>query len=100
MARTLSAPAPEPELVGAVTTPLAESASSPDTAVLVGANGERPWVEPLEGGVCPATHPVKANDTSHIFHVPGGRFYERTEAVRCYATPEDAATDGYRQAKA
>src|SRR4051812_41015058 len=57
------------------------------------------WVEPVEGA-CPTTHPVKTNATSGIFHVPGGRFYERTKPQRCYSTPEAAATDGYRPAKA
>ncbi len=60
----------------------------------------RAWVEPLDDGGCPAGHPVKANDRSGIYHVPGGRFYDRTVAVRCYASPEAAAADGYRPAKA
>lgn len=55
---------------------------------------------PNEDGTCPVTYPVKANDDSKIFHVPGGRFYDRTKAERCYARPEDAASDGYRAAKA
>ena len=44
--------------------------------------------------------PVKANDNSGIFHVPGGRFYDRTVAERCYANADDAVADGYRPAKA
>ena len=58
------------------------------------------WHQPLDGGGCPASHPVKANDSSGIYHLPGGRFYDRTVAVRCYANPEAAAADGYRPAKA
>jgi hypothetical protein len=92
---------PEPELVGAVATPRAGTAASPDTTVSGEAGaGDRAWVEPLDDGSCPATHPIKANDPSHIFHVPGGRFYERTDAVRCYSSPEAATSDGYRPAKA
>lgn len=56
------------------------------------------WVEPVDG-VCPASHPVKANDNSGIYHLPRGRFYERTRPERCYATPEGAEADGYRAAK-
>jgi len=56
------------------------------------------WV-PANDGTCPLTHPVKANDSSKIFHVPGGRFYDRTRPERCYATPEAATADGYRAAK-
>lgn len=57
------------------------------------------WVTPANG-VCPDGYPIKANDSSHIFHVPGGRFYERTAADRCYASADDAVADGYRAAKA
>ena len=56
------------------------------------------WVAP-EGGACPASHSVKANSNSGIFHVPGGRFYNQTRAERCYALAEDAEADGYRRAK-
>lgn len=58
------------------------------------------WVVPIDGGTCPDGYPVKANANSGIFHLPGGRFYERTRAERCYARAEDAETDGYRPAKA
>lgn len=56
------------------------------------------WVEPVDGQ-CPATHPIKGNADSGIFHVPGGMFYDRTIPERCYATAKDAETDGFRQAK-
>ena len=51
-------------------------------------------------GDCPDGYPVKANDNSGIYHVPGGRFYDRTVAERCYANADDALADGYRPAKA
>ena len=51
-------------------------------------------------GECPDGYPVKANDNSGIYHVPGGRFYGRTVPERCYARAEDAEADGYRAAKA
>lgn len=57
------------------------------------------WVEPVDGA-CPEGYPIKANDNSRIFHVPGGRFYDRTLAERCYASADDAVADGYRPAKA
>ena len=62
------------------------------------ANTGRSWIEPVDG-TCPIDHPVKLNENSGIFHVPGGRFYERTRADRCYTSAEAAETDGYRQAK-
>jgi hypothetical protein len=57
------------------------------------------WVAPVDGK-CPPGFPVKANDNSGIFHVPGGRFYDRTIPERCYASAGDAEADGYRRAKA
>lgn len=56
------------------------------------------WVEPVDG-VCPATHPIKGNAGSGIFHVPGGMSYERTVPERCYASEADAESDGFRRAK-
>jgi micrococcal nuclease len=51
---------------------------------------------PVPGG-CPESCPV-AVSSSGIFHVPGGQFYARLERpAACYATPEDAMADGYRQ---
>ena len=43
---------------------------------------------------------MKANDNSGIYHLPGGRFYERTVPERCYTAAEGAEADGYRRAKA
>jgi hypothetical protein len=57
------------------------------------------WVAPVDGE-CPPGYPIKANDNSGIFHVPGGRFYARTVPERCYADAADAEADGYRRAKA
>jgi hypothetical protein len=81
-------PDPEPEPVAAVRTAV-------DTAEP--ASGA--WVPPLEDGSCPLDHPVKVNESSGIFHEPGGRFYDRTLAGRCYATPDDAVADGFRASK-
>ncbi len=57
-----------------------------------------PWVLPDDGS-CPVTHPVKANANSGIYHLPGGQFYERTHAERCYVDATAAEADGYRAAK-
>ncbi|MET0276412.1 MAG: hypothetical protein ABW211_06175 [Acidimicrobiia bacterium] len=56
------------------------------------------WVEP-DDGTCPTSHPVKAKMSSGIFHVEGGANYDRTNADRCYATPEAAESDGLRASK-
>ncbi len=56
------------------------------------------WVEPDDGS-CPSGHPVKAKNSSKIFHVPGGGSYDRTKADRCYLDAAAAEADGYRQSK-
>jgi hypothetical protein len=115
-----AAPAPEwPPLDPPAATPASEpvgatmpSAGMPPAATAAGLADQpavdRPtgdaahtatWVAPVEGA-CPDGYPIKANDNSGIFHVPGGRFYDRTVPERCYADAADAEADGYRRAKA
>jgi large subunit ribosomal protein L17 len=56
-----------------------------------------PWAEPTATGGCPDGHPVKAKASSKIFHIPGGVLYDKTVPDRCYASPEAAIADGFRQ---
>ena len=63
------------------------------------AAGEQRWVAPVDGA-CPDGYPIKGKESSGIYHVPGGRFYERTIPERCYADEADAEADGYRRSKA
>jgi hypothetical protein len=72
----------------------APAASNPEDAPATDS-----WVPADDEGSCPLTHPIKANDKSGIFHVPDGRFYDRTKAQRCYPSADAAVADGYRQAK-
>jgi hypothetical protein len=76
----------------------ARPAETKVTVAPAAATGQR-WAEPVDGG-CPDGYPIKANTSSKIFHVPGGRSYARTVPERCYATADDAEADGYRAAKA
>lgn len=57
------------------------------------------WVAAGEMEEPPTGFPVKVKVSSGIFHVPGGRFYDRTNADRFYATTDAAEADGYRQSK-
>ena len=77
---------PEP-VTGSVGTP---------TDVITGS--EEPWVAPVDGG-CPDGYPIKAKESSGIFHRPGGLSYERTNPDRCYADEASAVADGFRAAK-
>jgi hypothetical protein len=56
------------------------------------------WVEPAGDGA-PGGYPVKVKLGSGIYHVPGGRSYERTRADRCYVDTAAAEADGFRAAK-
>jgi len=100
-APTSTAPAPgEPEFA-----PFTATAAPPEAAPPVDEPAADPvvgpgaaWVAPVDGE-CPAGYPVKVA-ASGIFHVPGGRSYDRTKPDRCYPDPASAIADGYRQAKA
>lgn len=67
----------------------------------------RPTAEPLvftggkvapRGEDCPASHPIKGNADSLIYHVPGGASYARTIPEDCFATEGAAREAGYRRA--
>ncbi len=60
---------------------------------------DQSWVASDAEGACPLTHPIKAKESSGIYHVEDGRMYARTKADRCYATAEAAEQDGYRRSK-
>jgi hypothetical protein len=75
------------------------SPSSPSSASSAQpASSASGWVPPALGA-CPDGYPVKAKQSSQIYHVPGGRFYDRTVPDRCYADPAAAEADGYRASK-
>ncbi|WP_271437921.1 thermonuclease family protein [Micrococcus luteus] len=75
--------------------PEAAPAPAPEAASASGDAG------PVSGAdsVCPDSHPVKANDNSGIYHVPGQQHYGKTNARNCYASAAAAQADGYRAAQ-
>ncbi|MCJ2193870.1 thermonuclease family protein [Kaistella montana] len=75
-----AAPAPAPEA--------APAPAAGDAGSVSGADSE-----------CPDSHPVKANDNSGIYHMPGQQHYGRTNARHCYASASAARADGYRAAR-
>jgi len=48
------------------------------------------------GGECPASAPIKGNESSGIYHMPDGSYYDATEAEECFATEAAAQAAGYR----
>ncbi|GAA1346848.1 hypothetical protein [Falsarthrobacter nasiphocae] len=49
---------------------------------------------------CPSWAPIKGNASSHIYHVPGGRYYAKTKPEICFSSPAAAVRAGYRASKA
>ncbi len=82
---------------------LNDSSDSIDTPLTEPTDGSplepRQWVTCDDSGNCPASHPIKAKDSSGLYHVPGGNAYERTIPDRCYSTVDDAEADSYRPAQ-
>jgi hypothetical protein len=89
-APTAPSPTPSPP-------PPAPRAATPATPAGEPATSAR-WRQPI-AGACPDGYPIKVAK-SGIYHVPGGRSYDRTTAERCYVNTDDAEADGYRRAKA
>jgi hypothetical protein len=99
-ANAISADRPEPGaaegVVGSGDTP-GDANAPTNTDIGTSAVGEvGAWVEP-SGDACPAEAPIKAKSRSGIYHVPGGRFYDRTVPDRCYPSEAAAQADGYRR---
>lgn len=51
------------------------------------------------GTTCPTAYPIKGNDTTKIYHVPGQRDYAATNARNCFATEQAAQAAGYRRSQ-
>ncbi|MDV7177264.1 thermonuclease family protein [Micrococcus yunnanensis] len=83
-----AAPTPAPEAAPAPAPEAAPAPAAGDAGPVSGADSE-----------CPDSHPVKANDNSGIYHMPGQQHYGRTNARHCYASASAAQADGYRAAR-
>ena len=75
--------------------------------VLVGAAfasaGEGPGAPAPGPWACPASHPIKgylSAESGRVYFVPTHLFYDEASPERCYATEEEARTDGSRPAGA
>jgi len=51
------------------------------------------------GDSCPANAPIKGNESSMIYHMPGQRYYDVTVPEECFASEAAAQAAGYRAAK-
>ena len=77
--------------------------TSPAGAKPRGTRNGQLGVPPKDSWTCPASHPIKGNLTTRtgecIYHVPGGRFYDKTKPELCFATVEEARKTGCRRSK-
>lgn len=91
-------PAPEQALVEPTMLQDVVDRKTADDEATAGPSTGAAWVEP-DGDACPAGYPVKAKESSKIFHLPGMINYDRTTPDRCYRDEAAAESDGYRPAK-
>lgn len=64
-----------------------------------GENAGLPSMVPSDQGSCPESHPVKANPSSRIYHLPHHRMYQRLTNAVCYIDEQTAEAEGYRASK-
>ena len=81
--------------------PRLASARQAASAMAKGIHGSAtlPPMVPSVDGTCPDTHPVKANPTSHIYHLPHQPAYQRLSQAICFVDAASAEADGYRASK-
>lgn len=76
---------------------VADDVDSPESADQAEPTGEmKKGMIVSEDGVCPASHPIKGNASSRIYHTPQSASYHNTKPEYCFATEEDAVAAGFR----
>ncbi|WP_245858972.1 HNH endonuclease family protein [Luteimicrobium subarcticum] len=91
----------KPTGAASASTPHATATSTPAAKAATGGTaGKHPSVaQPVSHWDCPSWAPIKGNASSHIYHVPGGAYYDRTAPEVCFASASAAVADGYRASK-
>jgi len=56
-------------------------------------------VSPDASWTCPSWAPIKGNQSSMIYHMPGQRYYDATNPEYCFSSESAAVAAGYRKAK-
>ena len=78
-------------LAGPIATPSRRAQADESDAAPYGAGSHGPFADGSE----PDGFPVKGNEDSKLYHVPGSAFYDRTVAEVWFATPDDAEAAGF-----
>ena len=58
--------------------------------------GEGKGFDPVDGQ-CAGKIKGNIGSSGKIYHIPGGSFYDRTDAERCFSTEADAIAEGFRK---
>jgi hypothetical protein len=69
------------------------------TAAPAGPHGEGSHAPLANASEAPDGFPIKGNDGSRLYHVPGSTFFDRAVAEVWFATPEAAEAAGYQLPK-
>ncbi len=72
------------------------TATAPPTNPPLPARGIAPVEEAGSGTTCPDGYPIKADDATGMYHRPGQRPYDATNARHCFVSEATAQTAGYR----
>ncbi len=78
---------------------LASNGAAAETAAVPPDAPDRTWVHLDEADDALMSHPVKAKESSRLYHLPGMLAYVRTRPDRCYPSAEAAEADGFVRAK-
>lgn len=78
---------------------MATAAASASASASTSASSSSSAVAPTDAWTCPASHPIKGNKNSRLYHMPSSKAYKRTKPEACYAHEIDAVNDGYTKAK-
>ena len=54
---------------------------------------------PISEDNCPQSAPIKGNQSSGIYHMPGDAYYDVTDPEECFASEAAAQAAGYRAAE-
>jgi large subunit ribosomal protein L17 len=87
-----AAPAPAEEAAPAAEAPEAVEESTSTEDAPYGEGSHAPLDDPNEA---PEGFPIKGNEDSKLYHVPGSAHYDRTVAEVWFATPEAAEAAGF-----
>jgi micrococcal nuclease len=77
----------------------ASSSTSASASASAGGGAGGGAVPPISEDDCPSNAPIKGNQSSGIYHMPGDSYYDVTDPEECFASEAAAQAAGYRAAE-